>query len=193
MSQQKTRDRIVEAADRLFYEKGYEYASFSDLAAALGIARGNVTFHFKTKDEILEAVIEYRLEKTRGMLERWEGEEGHGKERIKSFIDILMANRVKIMRYGCPVGTLCAELAKLEHSALDHANQIFTLFREWLEGQFRSLGHSGNADSLAMHLLARSQGIATLANAFQEETFLREEVRQLHDWLDSLSLPRRLR
>jgi len=43
------------------------------------------------------------------------------------------------------------------------------------------------ADALAMHLLAWSQGIATLANAFNDENFIRDEVRQLHDWLKSLA------
>jgi hypothetical protein len=38
-----------------------------------------------------------------------------------------------------------------------------------------------------MHLLAWSQGIATLANAFHDENFIREEVRRLHDWLQSLA------
>jgi len=36
-----------------------------------------------------------------------------------------------------------------------------------------------------MHLLARSQGVAMLANAFQDEKFMRQEVRQMCDWLES--------
>lgn len=42
-----------------------------------------------------------------------------------------------------------------------------------------------DADERAMHLLARSQGVATLANAFQDEKFMRQEVRQMCDWLES--------
>jgi hypothetical protein len=38
-----------------------------------------------------------------------------------------------------------------------------------------------------MHLLAWSQGSATRANAFHDENFIREEVRQLHDWPQSLA------
>ncbi len=36
-----------------------------------------------------------------------------------------------------------------------------------------------------MHLLARSQGVATLANAFHDEKFIRQEVQQMCDWLQS--------
>jgi TetR/AcrR family transcriptional repressor of nem operon len=34
-----------------------------------------------------------------------------------------------------------------------------------------------------MHLLAHSQGVATLANAFPDETFIEREVQQMCDWL----------
>lgn len=52
-----TRHQIVEAADRLFYERGFEATSFADIAAVVGLSRGNFYYHFRTKDEILEAVI----------------------------------------------------------------------------------------------------------------------------------------
>jgi AcrR family transcriptional regulator len=146
-----------------------------------------VTFHFKTKDEILEAVIDLRLDRTRQMLDQWEADGERCKDRIKSFINILIMNRAKILLYGCPVGTLCTELAKLDHFALTHANKLFGLFRDWLSRQFSLLGCAAEADALAMHLLAWSQGIATLANAFHDENFIREEVRRLHDWLQSLA------
>lgn len=187
MSQKATRDQIIEAADRLFYQKGYEHTSFSDISDAVEISRGNVTFHFQTKDEILEAVIDRRLERTRRILDQWEANGERCVDRIQSFINILIMNRAKILLYGCPVGTLCTELAKLEHSALTHANKLFGLFRDWLGRQFSQLCCKAEADALAMHLLAWSQGIATLANAFHDENFIREEVRQLHDWLQSLA------
>jgi TetR/AcrR family transcriptional regulator, transcriptional repressor for nem operon len=184
MSEKATRDQIVEAADRLLYEKGFEYTSFADLAAAVGISRGNVTFHFATRDEILEAVIDLRLERTQQMLRRWEVGGETPRARIKSFINILITNRTKIMLYGCPVGTLCTELAKLEHAALPHANRVFSLFRDWLRRHFSQLGFKKESDALALHVLAWSQGVATLASAFRDESFIRREVRQLEDWLD---------
>lgn len=186
MGDTATRERIVEAADQLLYEKGFEYMSFGDLAKAVGISRGNVTFHFATREDILAAVIGRRMDRTRLMLERWERDGARPEQRIKCFINILIANRARIMLYGCPVGTLCTELAKLEHPALPHANRIFGLFRDWLRGHFEQLGFKKKADFLALHVLAWSQGVATLASAFRDERFVRREVRQLEDWLDRL-------
>lgn len=187
MSDRKTRARIIEAADELFYRQGYEHTSFSDIADAVQISRGNFYYHFKSKDEILDAVIDVRLANTGKMLERWETEGRTPADRIRCFIDILIVNRQKIELYGCPVGTLCTELAKLNHASQDEANKLFTLFRTWLRRQFTLLGRETDADVLAMHLLARSQGVAMLANAFHDEKFIRREVALLYDGLNSCS------
>jgi AcrR family transcriptional regulator len=180
-----TRDRIVQAADQLFYRQGFEHTSFSDIADDVQISRGNFYYHFKTKDEILDAVINVRLVDTGEMLEQWEMEGKRPEDRIRSFIQILLANRVKIKQYGCPVGTLSTELAKLNHASQNDANMLFTLFRTWLRRQFTLLGRKAAADDLAMHILAHSQGVATLANAFHDEKFIKQEVKQMNDWLSS--------
>jgi TetR/AcrR family transcriptional regulator, transcriptional repressor for nem operon len=185
MSIQTTRDQIVEAADELFYRRGYAHTSFADIADVVRISRGNFYYHFKSKDEILDAVILLRLANTRGMLEQWENDGEQPADRIRSFIHMLITNQAKIMRYGCPVGTLCAELAKLNHGSQADAKKLFTVFRVWLRRQFALLGREADADTLAMHLLGRSQGVATLANAFRDETFVRQEVEQMCDWLAS--------
>ena len=185
MNDKTTRDHIVDSADRLFYRQGYEHTSFSDIADAVQISRGNFYYHFKSKDEILDAVINARLANTRNMLDQWEIEGHEPADRIRSFIHILIANRADIKRYGCPVGTLCSELAKLNHASQGEANKLLTLFRTWLRRQFSLLGRAADADALAMHLLARSQGVATLASAFHDEKFIKQEVKQMCDWLRS--------
>ncbi len=186
MSEASTREQIVEAADQLFYRQGYEYTTFADIAGAVKISRGNFYFHFKTKDEILNAVIEQRLARTQGMLDSWEAAADGPSECIRSFINMVVANREKIRRFGCPVGTLCTELAKVGHAAHGDAGKLFTLFRVWLRRQFEALGREADADELAMHLLARSQGIATLASAFRDEAFIRHEAEVLSVWLDGV-------
>lgn len=191
MSPISTRDRIVELADQLFYERGYEHTSFADIAAAVNLSRGNFYHHFKAKDDILDAVIELRRQRTRAMLDHWAAEASSPVARISRFIHMMVMNSTKIRRHGCPVGTLCTELAKLEHPALPRANHLFTLFRQWLAHQFTDLGCAHQADTLAMHLLARSQGIATLANAFDDEPFIHQEVESLLKWLHDTCLATR--
>ncbi len=185
MTQPKTRERIEDKADDLFYENGFKATSFADIADAVGISRGNFYHHFKSKDDILDAVIRRRLSKTRSMLEGWQADVPP-KARIAAFIRILLTNRVKIMSFGCPVGTLTTELAKLDHIAQNRAADIFTLFRDWLADQFRALGHGDESMPLALHLLGRSQGIAVLASAYRDGAYLTSEVAALEDWLDAL-------
>lgn len=183
MSNKTTRDHIIDAADQLFYQQGFDHTSFADIADMVKISRGNFYYHFKTKDEILSAVIDARLDNTQKMLEQWETDGAEPIERIRSFINILIVNQAKIERFGCPVGTLSTELAKLDHAAHADASKLFTLFRIWLGRQFTLLGRTTDADELAMHLLARSQGVATLINAFQDQDFINREVKLMCDWL----------
>lgn len=183
-SQDGTYRQIVEAADALFYERGFDGASFADIAAVVTISRGNFYYHFKTKDDLLGAVIELRLARTAEMLQAWDVDSAP-LTRIRSFIRMLVDNRASIMQHGCPVGTLCSELAKLDHPRLPQANRLFDLFRDWLALQFDALGRSDDAKNLAMHLLVRSQGVATLLNAFKDEDFLQREVEAMDAWLDA--------
>src|SRR5207245_5642421 len=85
-----TRDHIVEEADRLIYRQGYEHTSFTDIADAVHISRGNFYHHFKSKDDILDAVIALRLANTRQMLAQWESATPHPADRIRCFIHMLI-------------------------------------------------------------------------------------------------------
>jgi len=181
----ETRRQIVEAADRLFYERGFEATSFADIAQAVALSRGNFYYHFKSKDEILASVIGLRLENTRAVLDAWEAGTALPIERIRSFIRLLILNQREIMQQGCPVGTLCNELAKLGHVAKDDATRLFTLFRDWLARQFVALGREADAEALALHLLMRSQGVATLMTALRDEAFVRREVEDMDRWLEA--------
>jgi len=178
-----TRDAIVAVADRLFYEQGFAHTSFSHIADAVGISRGNFYYHFRTKDEILEAVIASRMQATHDMIAAWEARDGSPAGRILCYIRIVVGNRGKIMRHGCPVGTLTGELAKLGHPSRPGASAIFGVFRGWLSRQFTLLGHARNADALAMHVLAFSQGVAVMDNAFRDRAFVEREVERMTRWL----------
>jgi AcrR family transcriptional regulator len=184
MAENATRQNIILEADKLFYHCGYDHTSFADIAGAVGISRGNFYHHFKTKDEILAAVISMRFDRTKEMLEQWGQQATHPLDRIKSFINILIVNQTRIMQHGCPVGSLCVELTKLNHDSQEHANEIFLLFKHWLRRQFLLLGRKSNADTLAMHLLARSQGIAVMASTIADTKFINQEVHMLYKWVD---------
>jgi AcrR family transcriptional regulator len=190
MAGRRTKSEIVAAADELFYRMGFEPTSFADIAQRVNISRGNFYHHFKTKDEILNEVIQKRAADRRAMLDAWEQDEATPEGRIGRFIDILAMNCDKIRLHGCPVGTLTSELAKLDHPARDQAVALFALFRNWLSRQFAQLVPHEEADRLAMQLLARSQGVATLYNAFRDEDYLRREIAAMKAWLAGISAGR---
>lgn len=186
MPQQMTRDQIIQTADQLFYERGFEGTSFADIARVLNISRGNFYHHFKTKDQILEAVIDYRISNTKDMIEIWDKNRESPIDRIRCFVQILIEHRTDIISFGCPVGTLTNELSKLDHPSLNEANELFLLFRFWLRQQFKLLGCGQKSDEFSMHLLALSQGVATIASAFKDEKFINQEVRRINEWIDSV-------
>lgn len=52
------RNEILDAAERLFVTKGFDGTSTNDILAEVGIARGTLYYHFRSKEEILNAMIE---------------------------------------------------------------------------------------------------------------------------------------
>jgi AcrR family transcriptional regulator len=55
---EKTRTAIVKAAKRIFGERGFDAATMDDIAAGAWVAKGAVYHHFKTKEELFEAVFD---------------------------------------------------------------------------------------------------------------------------------------
>ncbi len=54
---ERTRLRILKAALDLFVEKGYERATFEDVARRIGLTKGAVYWHFKSKHELLTTLV----------------------------------------------------------------------------------------------------------------------------------------
>lgn len=177
------RQRIIDVADSLFYRRGYNQTSFQDISDATGIPRGNFYYYFKTKDEILEAVVNSRIAQLSMLLNRCEAETADSRERLLSFSNMLEYNRDDVIQSGCPIGTLSSELAKDTPALQEKSRQAFILMREWIGQQFESLGKA-DADDLAMDLLAKMQGVAVMACAFKDIDFIRRSHREIQDWIN---------
>lgn len=54
---EERKNEILDAAERLFGTKGFDSTSTNDILNEIGIARGTLYYHFKSKEEILDAVI----------------------------------------------------------------------------------------------------------------------------------------
>ena len=83
---EETVNRILEAAFRLFMEKGYEHTSIQDIIDNLGgLSKGAIYHHFKSKEDILVAVTDRMTEESNQMLaEMRDRTDLSGKEKLRT-------------------------------------------------------------------------------------------------------------
>ena len=184
---ENNRTRIIEAADQLFYKRGYNQTSFSDIADITGIPRGNFYYYFKTKDDILAAVVEARVKHYHEALLECDNASEDPRERLLAFIDIIDSSEESVVDTGCPIGSLCTELAKDTDALQSKSREVFELMRDWMSRQFGEIGLV-DAEHRAMDLLARIQGIAVMSCAFKDSNYLHRSVGDLKGWINSLAL-----
>lgn len=55
---EERKNEILDVAEHLFTTKGYDHTSTNDILNEIGIARGTLYYHFKSKEDILDAIIE---------------------------------------------------------------------------------------------------------------------------------------
>lgn len=55
---EERKNEILDVAERLFGTKGFDNTSTSDILNEIGIARGTLYYHFKSKEDILDAMID---------------------------------------------------------------------------------------------------------------------------------------
>lgn len=55
---QETRNAILDAAERVFQEHGVSHTSLAEIAAAAGVTRGAIYWHFKNKADLFDAMIQ---------------------------------------------------------------------------------------------------------------------------------------
>jgi AcrR family transcriptional regulator len=58
---EERKDEILSAAEKLFAAKGYSGTSVNDILFAVNIAKGTFYYHFKSKEDVLDALIERRI------------------------------------------------------------------------------------------------------------------------------------
>ena len=184
---ESNRQRIVNAADQLFYTRGYHQTSFRDISDATGIPRGNFYYYFKTKDDILNAVVDSRVQFYGDILKACEQKSSNSRQRLLCFSNMLSSFEDHVVAVGCPIGTLCSELAKDKNELQEVSRAVFLLQRKWLAEQFSSL-NCADPDDKAMDMLARLQGITVLASAFKDREFIHRSLAELQAWIIGQSL-----
>jgi TetR/AcrR family transcriptional regulator, transcriptional repressor for nem operon len=178
------RERLVASASQLLHQQGVERTTLADIAQSAGVPLGNIYYYFKTKDELVEAVIETMAQ---GLKKQFASLDRHRtpKSRLKALVHSLTDQRELIADYGCPMGSLCSELDKRADGLDRVVAGLLSLILDWAELQFRAMGRR-DARDLAVALLAAYQGISLLTNTLRDPELMAREGRRLDRWIDSL-------
>jgi AcrR family transcriptional regulator len=179
------RERLVVSAGDLLHRQGVGATTLAQIADAADVPAGNVYYYFKTKDDLVRAVIESRAEQVGAMLDALQARRSPA-ARLKALAHQWVEMRDLVARYGCPFGTLAAELDRREDGLDREAAKPISLILDWAEDQFRQIGRR-DARELAIALFSGVQGGALLANALRDPDLMTGQVRHLERWIDSLS------
>src|SRR5215472_5007096 len=179
------RERLIAAAMQLVHQQGIERTTLADIAQAADVPPGNVYYYFKTKDEVIAAVIEAHVQQIKTTLAFIDTRHRSPKSRLKAFVREFTAQSEMVAQHGCPLGSLCSELDKRANGSGLPVAGLMLLPIEWAEDQFRSLGRP-DARDLAFDLLAAYEGSALLANTMRDPGVLSGAARRLDRWIDAL-------
>ena len=179
------RTRLIEAANKLVQQQGFNQTTLADIALEAKVPLGNVYYYFKTKEEIGHALIEHRTDCSCNQLSEWD-KLPEPRKRLLAAITSVADNREMLAQSGCPIGSLCQELHKEGGPLADKAAGTFSALLDWLEAQFRLLGMGKESSGHALHLLSALQGASLLTNAFNDPTLTLRETARLKQWVNSI-------
>ena len=178
--------QIVQTAKNLFYSKGYARTSFSDIADVCGVNRGNFYYYFKTKEDLLTAVVHELSADLTSVFDRLDVEFADPKSRLKGFIHSFNSDRELRKLYGCAIGSLAMELTKEDRSLLGLPATLVEQTLDWLAKQFGRLFPTGEPRKLAIEVFGRMQGANLLGAIYSDATLLDEQFEEIGTWIDRL-------
>src|SRR5215467_16262528 len=103
------RERLVNSAGDLLHRNGVAATTLAQVAEAADVPPGNVYYYFKTKDDLIRAVLDARAYQVNAMLGTLQKQPSPA-ARLKALAQQWDEMRELVARYGCPFGTLATEL-----------------------------------------------------------------------------------
>lgn len=173
------------AARELVYQRGIARTTLAEIAEAADVPVGNVYYYFRTKDDIIAAVVRSRVQEVETSLAELERRHRSPRARLKALLGVLAERAGSTARYGCPYGTLSSELAKTADRPEPLAALPMQSMLDWIEQQFRSMGRP-DAPDLAVELVAAYEGGAVLSNALGRPELMVRQARRRQRWIDAL-------
>ena len=163
------------AATRVIHERGAAATTLALVAAEAQVALGNVYYYFKTKDDLVAAVVRARADEIT-MLLAFANTKATPVERLCAVVEAFRESAEEIVRLGCSYGSLAGELERTEGGA--NAGILLTMQLEWMEAQLREL-HVPAAKARAVELLAAIQGACLVAHALHDATIFERRLGDL--------------
>jgi AcrR family transcriptional regulator len=179
------RERLVTAAYQLLYEQGVERTTLAEIAELANVPAGNVYYYFKTKNELIAAVLDAQSGQIASTFAAIESHHPCPKERLKALVMLLAGHSEVIALYGSPLGPLCTELAKRGDGPDVAAAGLVRQILIWTEEQFTQIGEASDASDLALEFLAACEGIALLANVLRDLEIISTVTRRINQWIDA--------
>jgi AcrR family transcriptional regulator len=123
------REQIIEAAVAIIAEKGLQHLSLSEIETRAGMSRGQLTYYFPAKEEILLAVFDRLLELLR---EQAHGHGcgvvlAHGWERAQHFLTLLILQPPRAPEFNALQYTFLSQIGHRD----DFRQRLANLYEEW--------------------------------------------------------------
>ena len=182
-----TRNRLIESARYLFWERGFAGTSMSELLAHAEVNSGSFYHFFDSKEALLRAVLEGYLHMLRPMVV--DPAFTTVREPLERIFAILAGYRGRILatgcQYGCPLGRLALEIDPENAPAHQLIAQNFqgwiAAIRECLDAMKPSLPPETDLDALATYVLVVMEGGVMLSRSYRSVEPFDRAVAQLRE------------
>lgn len=137
-----TATRVLDVAEGLIQQRGYGGFSFDDVAQAVGIRKPSVHHHFRTKTELVVALVQRYNARFETALAAIDVARSDPMARLKAYI-LLFATTYAHEGRLCVCGMLGAEADALPAEVAREVQEFFQLNLTWLAAAFRDAQYAG--------------------------------------------------
>jgi AcrR family transcriptional regulator len=160
------RQAIVEAAIGVFAQHGFDAATTDDIARAAGLSKGGLYWHFKSKDDILAAILMQLFDQELGVLQGLIAAEGAVAPRLRQLVAQGVAAVIELEQL-LPVMLEFYALAARNTEVRQFLQKYYQRYHQLLaklfeQGFARGEFHHGTADAAAITLIAQLEGVGLL-------------------------------
>lgn len=165
-----TAQRILDVAEQLAQDRGFNAFSYADIAAELGVTKASLHYHFAGKAELGQALIARYAERFLRELEAIDGDVGDAPAKLRAYAD-LYADVLRGQRM-CLCGMLAAEYRTLPRTIREAVLAFFDENEAWLERVLdegaaeHTLRLEGNTRDVARMLIGGLEGAMLVARPY---------------------------